>query len=246
MSSEFSVSIEQFAGPLDLMLHLIKENKLDLFALDILELANQYIAYIKAMEELNLEIASEYLVELAGLIEYKSKRLLPKEKAELEDNYEGLGPDELVARLIEYSRFKEASKQLEILAKERQRLLEKPASSLIDSWVKAADTKIEPMAVYQLLNAMERCRKRLALLEPLKIETAQKTLTIDERIEQLQPMIAGLGEVFTFEDLCYDADSLMLIIMTFLAVLELLKNQVLTYKIKKEVIYFYKGAAYAE
>ena len=78
---DFKVTIDQFEGPLDLMLHLIKENKLDLFDLDIDVLTGQYLIYLDSMDQLHLEIASEYLVELATLIEYKSKRLLPKDES---------------------------------------------------------------------------------------------------------------------------------------------------------------------
>ena len=85
---EFKVTIENFDGPLDLMLHLIKEKELDLFDLDVNVLTDQYMAYLNAMNEMHLEVASEYLVELASLIEYKSKKLLPKDQSELEDEYE--------------------------------------------------------------------------------------------------------------------------------------------------------------
>ncbi len=246
MTNEFTVNIDQFAGPLDLMLHLIRENKLDLFALDILVLTNQYVAYIRAMEELNLEIASEYLVEMANLLEYKSKKLLPKEKAELEGDYQDSNPDELVARLLEYKRYQEVSKQLEILAGQRERLLEKPQSSLIDQWLNEAEIKLESMAVYQLFNAMERCQRRLAITEPLKVRTTDKEMTIDERMQQVLKLIGRLPESFSFDDLCRDAINRMMIVMTFLAVLEMLKNQVLTYKMKAETIYFSRGRAYAQ
>ena len=86
----FQITMEQFEGPLDVMLHLIKENKLDLFDLDMNVLTTQYLAYLDAMESLHLEIASEYLSELAGLIEYKSKTLLPRAKVEISEEYEGL------------------------------------------------------------------------------------------------------------------------------------------------------------
>ena len=85
---EFKVTIDQFEGPLDLMLHLIKENKLDLFDLDMLVLANQYIDFIHQMKDLHLEIASEYLSELASLLEYKSRKLLPREEVVVEEEYE--------------------------------------------------------------------------------------------------------------------------------------------------------------
>ena len=81
----FTVAVDQFEGPLDLMLHLIKEKELDLFDLDIHVLTEQYLLYLNKMEEMHLEVCSEYLVELATLIEYKSKKLLPKQEAELND-----------------------------------------------------------------------------------------------------------------------------------------------------------------
>jgi len=245
MKPEFIVTIDKFEGPLDLMIHLIQENKLDLFDLDVAALTTQYIGYIKAMEELNLEIASVYLVELANLLEYKSKKLLPKEKAELDDSYE-VDPDELVARLVEYKKYKEISLELDRLAKEREKMLEKPASSLIDQWISEADTRIEPLAVYHLFNAMERCHKRLAVIEPLRIQTAEKEMTIEERIEQVIFLIECLPDVFSFEALCADADSRIIVIMTFLAVLEMLKNQLLVYNIKSDTIYFRRGTAYGK
>ena len=85
---DFKVTIDQFDGPLDLMLHLIKEGELDLFSLDIVKLTDQYLNYIQAMQKLRLDIASEYLVELATLIEYKSKKLLPNDSSDLEEDIE--------------------------------------------------------------------------------------------------------------------------------------------------------------
>ena len=98
---DFKVTIDQFEGPLDLMLHLIKENKLDLFDLDIDVLTGQYLIYLDSMDQLHLEIASEYLVELATLIEYKSKRLLPKDESVLDEDLEEDPKDRLVRRLLE-------------------------------------------------------------------------------------------------------------------------------------------------
>ena len=103
---KFHVSIEQFDGPLDLMLHLVKENKLDLFDLDMDVLASQYIDFIHEMQTLHLEVASEYLEELASLIEYKSRKLLPREKVEVEEEYEEDHREQLVQRLLEYQQYK--------------------------------------------------------------------------------------------------------------------------------------------
>ena len=110
--NEFKVTIDTFDGPLDLMLHLIKEKQLDLMNLDMNVLTDQYIAYLNQMKNLHLEIASEYLSELATLIEYKSKKMLPGKHEDLDDSYEEDPKDRLVKRLLEYQQFKEASEDL--------------------------------------------------------------------------------------------------------------------------------------
>lgn len=133
---EFKVLIDQFEGPLDLMLHLIRENKLDLFDLDMNILTEQYLVYLDTMESMHLEIASEYLSELASLLEYKSKKLLPREKVEITEEYEEDHRDRLVARLLEYQRFKEVSEQLMDVYEHRQMQMEKPLSEETTRWMK--------------------------------------------------------------------------------------------------------------
>ena len=120
----FKVLINQFEGPLDLMLHLIKENKLNLFDLDMEVLCDQYLIYIEEMDQMHLEIASEYLSELASLIEYKSKKLLPREKVIIEENYEENDKERLVKRLLEYQRYKEVSEQLKTFHEERSYMMD--------------------------------------------------------------------------------------------------------------------------
>ena len=114
----FTIETLKFSGPLDLMLHLIHEQQLDIFDLDMSVLTEQYINYLHAMEELHLEIESEYLVALANLIEYKSKKLLPVNKDE-EDSIED-PKEKLVQRLLEYQKYKEVSKTLYDSYMERQ------------------------------------------------------------------------------------------------------------------------------
>jgi segregation and condensation protein A len=133
-SMDFLITLDQFEGPLDLMLHLIKENKLDLFDLDMNVLATQYIDYIHAMQNLHLEVASEYLSELASLIAYKSKKLLPRETVEVEEEYEEDQRDQLVARLLEYQRYKEVSLALKEDYEQRQLHFSRPVSSLVEEW----------------------------------------------------------------------------------------------------------------
>ena len=124
----FAVETVKFEGPLDLMLHLIREQQLDIFDLDMDILTDQYIEYIHKMERLEIDIESQYLVELATLIEYKSKKLLPKPSEEIESEYEEDPKERLIRRLIEYQKFKEVSKELDILFTSRQEMYSKPIS----------------------------------------------------------------------------------------------------------------------
>ncbi|MCF0107377.1 MAG: segregation/condensation protein A, partial [Holdemanella sp.] len=154
---EFTITIDQFEGPLDLMLHLIKENKLDLFDLDINVLCDQYMAFIHAMQKMHLEIASEYLAELASLIEYKSKKLLPREKVEVEEEYEEDKRDRLVQRLIEYQQYKDATGFLKQEFETRQKRLSPPQSTLVSKWQNEVigDT-LDNQSAYELMKAMKR------------------------------------------------------------------------------------------
>ena len=151
-SMDFLITLDQFEGPLDLMLHLIKENKLDLFDLDMNVLATQYIDYIHAMQNMHLEVASEYLSELASLIAYKSKKLLPRETVEVEEEYEEDQRDQLVARLLEYQRYKEVSLALKEDYEQRQLHFSRPVSSLVEEWkVPVESDTLETQSPYDLM-----------------------------------------------------------------------------------------------
>ena len=106
---KYIVTIDNFDGPLDLLLHLIKEEDIDIYDIKIEDITKQYLNYIKRMKELNLEIASEYLVMASELIEMKSKMLLPKKKEQDEDNYEEDPREILIERLLAYKKYKEVT-----------------------------------------------------------------------------------------------------------------------------------------
>ena len=111
-SDTMNFKINEFEGPLDLLLHLIKENKMDIMNIEIEKITEQYISYLNEQEKMNLEIASEYLVMASELIELKSKLLLPNPKTD-EESEEEIDPrEELVNRLLEYQAYKEITKVL--------------------------------------------------------------------------------------------------------------------------------------
>ena len=240
---EFKISIEQFEGPLDLMLHLIKENKLDLFNLDMNVLASQYIQYIHQMQNLHLEIASEYMEELAGLIEYKSKKLLPREEAEVNDNYEEDHREKLVQRLIEYQKFKEASQELKSAYEERLRHFTRPQSSLVDEWsVPKENLENQSYSIYELSKAMNRVYQRMALLQPYQTQVTIKELSVEDRVDQLMEVIQTLSKPRSFESLCSDCTSLHMVIVTFLAILDLIHQRIIYFTVDdSEQIWIMKG-----
>ena len=238
----FTIMIDQFEGPLDLMLHLIKDNKLDLFDLDMNILTDQYLQYLNAMESMHLEVASEYLAELAGLLEYKSKKLLPREKVVIEEEYEEDQREKLVKRLLEYQRYKEVSAQFEQKYEERQLMMSKPISEETNKWVHTVtEAEIDGNA-YDLIKAMNRVLRRMALSHPLETRMTVKELSLDERVVQIKKRLRDFVGKMSFEDLCSDCDSLHMVIVTFLSVLDLIKHKEITFTLDaQDVIWIIKG-----
>ena len=178
----FTVETTKFDGPLDLMLHLIKEQQLDIFDLDMEVLTDQYINYLQTMEKLELEIESEYLVELATLIEYKSKKLLPKKTEELEDDYEEDPKERIVRRLLEYQKYKEVSNELLEAFNQRQEQFAKPLSiDSINTNNLVDDQKLEGNP-YDLLKAMTRVLRRMELSKPIETKLTTKEISTEDRI----------------------------------------------------------------
>ena len=242
---EFKVTIDQFEGPLDLMLHLIKENKLDLFDLDMNVLASQYIDYIQKMEEIHLEIASEYLEELASLVEYKSRKLLPRNDVEVTQDYEEDQRDKLVNRLLEYQRYKEASEFLKEKFDKRQKLYTRPQASIVSSWQsQPVLDSLEKQSPYDLLKAMNRVVSRMAILKPYQTKVTIKELSVEQRVEQVKQILEKQTDKISFEQLCLDCSNLHMVIVTFLSLLDLIHQRIITFTVdEKETIWVYKGDA---
>ena len=239
----FEVETLNFEGPLDLMLHLIHEQQLDIFDLDMEILTDQYIRYLHAMEDLHLEVESEYLVELATLIEYKSRKLLPKQKDEPEDEYED-PKDKLVRRLLEYQKYKEVSKTLYDSYLERQDQLSKPVSfeEIIrhKNDIESQKPEGDP---YDLLKAMNKVLRRLQLSRPLDIRFTQKELSPEDRILQIKARLRDLPETFSFDTLIEDCDNLHEYVITFIAILDMAKDHYLVFTIDdNDNIWFTRGS----
>ena len=151
---ELDLKINEFEGPLDLLLHLIKENKMDIFDIKIEEITEQYLSYIRKQESMNLEIDSEYLVLASELIEIKSKLLLPHEK-EVLDEEESDPREELMNRLLEYQTYKEITKTLKEKELIRKEIYTKAPSSLKEFVDNDTDIKMD-ITLDDLVDAFQK------------------------------------------------------------------------------------------
>ena len=239
----FEVETLKFEGPLDLMLHLIHEQQLDIFDLDMEVLTDQYIAYLHQMDELHLEVESEYLVELATLIEYKSKKLLPKKPDEIDDDFED-PKDKLVKRLLEYQKYKEVSRSLYDSFVERQDQLSKPVSydEIMKQSTDPENQKYEGDP-YDLLKAMNKVLRRLQLSRPLDIKFTQKELSSEDRILEIKARLKDLPDTFSFDTLIEDCDDIHEYVITFIAILDMAKDHYLAFTVDEDDnIWFTRGS----
>ncbi|MFN3739181.1 MAG: segregation and condensation protein A [Thermodesulfovibrionales bacterium] len=210
----YSVKIPVFEGPLDLLLHLIKENKIDIYDIPIALITRQYLEYLEMMRELNLDIASEFLVMAATLIYIKSRMLLPKdESGEVMEEDPRL---ELVQRLIEYQAMKEAALGLKEREEEWSGVVSRPSMGLEDE---PEELLLFDVNIFDLLTAF---KKLLDRLPPETIQITAETLTVKDRISHILNILEQRESV-SFDDLFEGLKTRDSLIVTFLAVLELLK-----------------------
>lgn len=213
--------IGDFEGPLDLLLHLIKQDKKDIFDISITDITKKYIDYIKKMEELNLDIASEYLVMAAELIEMKSRHLLPLENKQ-EDIEEIENPEEeLKKRLLEYQKYKETKNTFLELAEKRSNYYTKTPEKM----TLYTDKKIinnSEITANDLLNALQKLLERRLYQKPLNTKITKKELSVKERVDKIRSILKK-EKTIRFDDL-FDNFEKSYVIVTFLSILEMAKN----------------------
>ena len=219
--------IGDFEGPLDLLLHLIKKYKMEIFDIEISEITNQYLNYIKSMTDMNLDIASEYLVMASELIEMKSKKLLPKNE-EKEEDEEVEDPEVVLKRrLVEYQKYKESTNVFRDLEKNRSSYYTKAPESL----KKYSLEKLEndgSVDVYDLLDAFQKLLERQEFNKPKNTKIARKELSIKERIVKIRDILR-VNKRVNFVEL-FDDFSKPYVVVTFLSVLEMVKSREINIK----------------
>ena len=216
---ELDFKINDFEGPLDLLLHLIKESKMDIMNIEIEEITRQYMEFLEKNEKMNLDISSEYLILASELIEIKSKLLLPKnnEEEEEEDPRE-----DLVNRLIEYQAYKDITKVLqekELLRKDIYTKVPENISQFIDEKHEiCADVSLD-----DLVKALENYYKRKESNKPLKTKVTINEISVSSRRHDIKNILKKKSKVSFFE--LFEVRSKEYVVATFLAILEMAKNK---------------------
>ena len=218
---ELDLKINEFEGPLDLLLHLIKENKMDIFDIKIEEITEQYLSYIRKQESMNLDIDSEYLVLASELIEIKSKLLLPHEK-EVFDEEESDPREELMNRLLEYQAYKEITKTLKEKELIRQEIYTKAPSSLKEFVDNDTDIKMD-ITLDDLVDAFQKFLERKKESKPLTTKVTENEITVSSRRSDIK-MLLSKGKKVSFFKL-FPVYTKEYVVATFLAVLEMVKNK---------------------
>ena len=213
------IRLPEFEGPLDLLLYLIRREKIDIHDIPIAPITRQYMEYLDLMKELNLDVAGEFMVMAATLIHIKSKMLVPVNPTEAEGEEETEDPrDELVRRLLEFQRYKEAAGLLHQKREIRAATWTRPDTAL-PAFDDAGEEMLEA-GLYDLIGAFKELLERRKTLLAHEVEHEGKS--VEERMEELLDMLRE-GQSLEFLELFASEETKAGMILTFLALLELIR-----------------------
>jgi segregation and condensation protein A len=215
----YRVRLPIFEGPLDLLLYLVKKNEYDIFDIPIAEITRQYMDHIEIMKVLNLDVAGEYLVMAATLAHIKSKMLLPPDRTEDQEEEELDPRMELALKLAEYERFKDAARQLDEFDILLRDVFLRGGKMVLE----VEDEKLADLTLFGLVAALQKVL--LAAPKETIHQISVGELTIQEKMAELSQLITERGEM-VFEELFVGEPSRMTIVVTFLALLELIKSRI--------------------
>lgn len=215
----YTVRLGAFEGPLDLLLHLVRSNELDIYHLPIAQITDQYVAYINMFEELNLDVAGEYLLMAASLMYMKSRLLLPREDDEEEAEDEEVA--DLVRQLAEYQRYREAADALrDRLLLDRDVFRRQPTVPEGE----AEETPLRRLEMGDLFEALRRVLAKAAARRPHTV--SREEFTVADAVRSMVVRLRGAGRL-EFQELFAEEAPRGLIIATFLGLLEMIKNHVI-------------------
>ena len=229
---DITLRIDDFEGPKDLLLHLIKEKKMDLLNLKIEVIIDEYLKFIEEMERLNLDIASSYLVMASELLELKSKMLLPKNEEEV-DEEDTNTEERLIMRLQEYEKYKDLTEDFKELENERKQIYTRLPENLkeysdTNTMINNSDVTLD-----DLLSAFQKFLERKQQEMPLHTKVTKKEMSVEERTISIRNILKSKKKVNFLE--LFDVLNKEYVVVTFLAILEMAKQNEL--KISQEEEY---------
>jgi segregation and condensation protein A len=214
MEDIINIKTPVFEGPFDLLLHLIRENKIDIYDIPISLITGQYLAYLEIMKELNLEIAGDFLVMAATLIQIKSRMLLPPDEETSAEEQED-PRRELVQRLLEYQRYKGAAVDFRMKEEEWLKVFSREPLSDEDE----GELYLFDLGLFDLLDAF---KKILDKAPPEIVSITKETMTVKDRMSTIMEILEE-HEAVRFEDLFREGITRIYLIVTFVALLELIR-----------------------
>ncbi len=252
VSQSYKVRLDQFEGPLDLLLFFIKRDELDIYDIPITQITREFLEYLHLMKLFDLEVAGEFIVMAADLCQIKVRMLLPRE--EREEGVEEEDPrSDLVRRLLEYRRFKEMSEELSSMSEEQRKVFfrryfkEDDRTTNIE---KEEENLLQNVTLFHLMNAFRRAMERAPLIKRTH-DVDMIAVSVEEQSEIILSTIGVRGEInFTelFSDYLTDRDVEQLspavrlrIAVTFIAILDLVRNQLIAlrqHEVFEEIILF--------
>jgi segregation and condensation protein A len=219
METDYKVKLEVFEGPLDLLLYLIKQDEIDIYDISLERITSQYLEYLQAFKELNIELAGEFIVMAANLIYLKSRSLLPLDQQPPEEDAGEEDPRwELIRQLIEYKKFKEAASELHLREVEQERIFSRETAA---SPALSEPLRLGEVGIFQLINAFQTVIKRIEAREDVQ-EIFGERFSVSEKIDAILQRVAT-GNHLRFSDLFGAIVSRVEVVVTFLALLELIR-----------------------
>lgn len=219
MELDYKVKLEVFEGPLDLLLFLIKRDEIDIYDISIERITRQYLEYLQAFKELNIELAGEFLVMAANLIYMKSRSLLPVEQRPPDEEADEDDPRwELIRQLIEYKKFKEVAADLHVRELEQQQQFARTGQN---PELALAPLRLGEVGIFQLINAFQTVIRRVEARQDLQ-EIFEDQFTVSDKIDAILRRVAD-GARLRFSELFEAMVSRVEVVVTFLALLELIR-----------------------
>lgn len=215
----YKITLDNFSGPMDLLLHLVKESKMDIMDIKLEVIIDEYLDYIQQMQDMNLDVASSYLVMASELIEIKSRMLLPKQEDEEDEEDPG---ERLINRLILYEQYKNQIDSFKELEQERNNYYTKIPSSLDEYKDENSKVHLENVTIDDLVEAFKKFLDRVELEKPINTKVTRKELSVEERIKSIKERFKKESRIEFFS--LFDIKTKEYVVVTFLAILEMAKN----------------------